>query len=73
MCIPPWSRTFGAVFDSTTLMRRGYGCCAKYCAAARSSSRVVALAKPIMVLVFAFRGSALFRSPSLKSCICCMK
>ena len=73
MCIPPCMRTFGEVLDSTTFMRRGYGCCAKYSAAARSSSGVVAFVKPIMVFVFALRGSALFRSPFRKSCICCMK
>ena len=60
------------VLDSTTFMRRGYGCCAKIGGRAVFLDDI-AFAKPIIVFVLALRGSALFRSPFRKSCICCMK
>ena len=56
-----------------TFIRLGYGCAAKNSAAALTSSGVIPLAKAIMLFVFAFLGSALFRRPFLKSSICWMK
>ena len=60
---PPAIRVFGTVLLSTTLIHGVHFIEPKYCAAARISSSVIALAIAIIALTLAFFGSALLRTP----------
>ena len=71
--MPPWMRVFGTVLASTTLIHGVHFIEPKYSAAALISSSVIAFAIAIIALVFAFRGSALLRTPFRKSSIVWMK
>src|SRR5688572_12864806 len=69
----PWMRVFGTVLVSTTLIHVDHGIEPKYAADCLISSSVIALAMAIILLVLAFRGSALFLRSFLKSIIVWMK
>ena len=71
--MPPAIRVFGTMAASTTLIHGVHFIEPKYSAAALVSSSVMPLAIAIITFVLAFRVSALFRAPFLKSAIVCMK
>ena len=71
--MPPAIRVFGTVAVSTTLIHGVHFIAPKYSAAAFTSWSVMALANAIIAFVLAFRASALFLAPLLKSAIVCTK
>src|SRR5262245_9335646 len=71
--IPPAIRVFGTVSVSTTRIHGVHFIDEKYDAAALISSSVMAFAKAIILFVFPFLVSALFRRSFLKSIMVCTK
>ncbi len=69
-CIEPAMRDLGTSFDSTTRTHFLYGNELKYAAADLMSSSFAAFASWIIAFGGPMRGSALLRSPFLKSAIC---
>src|SRR5437016_4635628 len=65
----PEMRVLGTRSVSTTRTRDVHLIAPKYAAAASTSSSIIALARSIIVLVFGFLGSALYRRPLRKSWI----
>src|SRR5437764_8522429 len=71
--IPPCGLVFGTVALSTTLIQGVERIAVKYLAASLISSSVIDLAKLLIKLVLAFRGSDVLRESLWKFIICCTK